>query len=285
MRIQYFEEWSLNEALEPTQDSEFQEFHNIMQQFSPKAQPAVSTYVDAFKTLQKYPKSEKEEIVEILKTNIFIEPLNLIINPDSSKKDINIASERPTGTYTKGNIPGLYDIPENTAKYVVRWFLHAGMSLDGACALAGNLWKESYFNPYQKEISGGPGRGLAQWTNTVRWTDYTSLFYPDFRVANQFTKNYDMYSLEAQLSFCVYELKTGYRGVWNTLVSSGDLSGKTMKVLKKYEIPATKDDPGEQMKRKKCAEIILGFAQRDPRIKFISNSVLIQKKTKPELFT
>ena len=53
MRIQYFEEWSLNEALEPTQDSEFQEFHNIMQQFSPKAQPAVSTYVDAFKTLQK----------------------------------------------------------------------------------------------------------------------------------------------------------------------------------------------------------------------------------------
>lgn len=285
MRIQYFEEWSLNETLKPTQDSEFQEFHNIMQQFSPQAQPAVSTYVDAFKTLQRYPKSEKEEIVEILRSNVFIEPLNLIINPDSAKKDINVLSELPTESYTKRNIPGIFEIPENLSKYVVRWFLHAGMSFEGACALAGNLWKESYFNPYQKEISGGPGRGLAQWTDTVRWTDYTGSFFPSFKASNQLTKSYNIFSIEAQLSFCVYELKTGFRGVWNTLLTTGDLIGKTMKVLKKYEIPATKDDPDEQQKRLKCAEIIMSYAQRDPRTRFISNSVLIQKKTKPELFT
>jgi hypothetical protein len=282
MNIKNYNQWLLNEE---KQNKEFEEFHNIMKMAEPKAPAAVSTYVDAFKTLQRYTKSEKEEILDILSSNIFIEPLKLIINPESVKKDIDYVSELPNESYTKYNHPNIYDIPTNTAKYFVRWFLHAGMSLEGACALSGNLWRESYFNPYQKEMSGGPGRGLAQWTNTVRWTTYTSTFFPSFRASNKLVSSYDLYDLESQLSFVVYELKNNYRGIWRTLLTPGDLYGKAMKVLKKYEVPATKDDPTEEKLRYDLGQKIMNIVQGDNRLKFIANSVEIQKQTKPQLFT
>lgn len=280
MKILSFQQWVINESA----DKEFDEFHKIMKMAEPKAPPAVSTYTDSFKTLQRFEKSEKEEILDILKSNIFIEPLNLIINPNSARKDINYVSEMPNDSYTKENQPGLYDIPVNTAKYFVRWFLHAGLSLEGACAMAGNLWKESYFNPKQRQIEGGPGRGLAQWTEGERWTTYSTIFYPSFRSANQLLTTYDMLDLEPQLSFVIYELKNSYRGIWNELKSPGDLHSKTMRVLKKYEAPATKNDPDEQNKRYKCANIIMNIAQSDNRLKYIANSVDIQKQQNPSHF-
>ena len=280
MKILSFEQWVMNESA----DKEFDEFHNIMKMAEPKAPPAVSTYTDAFKTLQRYQKSEKEEILDILKSNIFIEPLNLIINPNSARKDINYTSEMPSDTYTKGNRPGLYEIPVNTAKYFVRWFLHAGMSLEGACAVAGNLWKESLFNPKQKQINGGPGRGLAQWTEGDRWTTYTSSFYPSFRTANQMLTSYDVLDVEPQLSFVLYELKNNYKGIWEALKTSGDLYGKTIKVLKKYEAPAAKNSPVEQNERYDLAKRIMDIAQSDQRLKYIANSVEIQKQQNPSHF-
>lgn len=281
MKVLYFQDWCINES----EDKKFKEFHDIMKLAQPKAPAAVSTYVDAFKTIQRLEKTEQEEITDILKSNIFIEPLNLIINPESAKRDIDYISELPSQSYDKNNVPNLYSIPTNTAKFFVRWFLHAGMSLEGACAMSGNLWKESFFNPYQKELSGGPGRGLAQWTDGHRWSTYVSSFFPSFRSANQLLSSYDLYDLESQLSYVVYELKNSYRGVWNTLKSPGDLYGKTMKVLKKFEVPATKDSPKEQNLRYDLAKQIMDIVQSDKRLKFIDTSVKIQKETNPDLFS
>jgi hypothetical protein len=87
------------------------------------------------------------------------------------------------------------------------------------------------------------------------------------------------------LSYVVYELKNSYRGVWNTLKSPGDLYGKTMKVLKKFEVPATKDSPKEQNLRYDLAKQIMDIVQSDKRLKFIDTSVKIQKETNPDLFS
>jgi hypothetical protein len=211
--------------------------------------------------------------------------LNLVINPNSAKKNISYESVIPRESYDSNNRPNINDISEDLSIFIVRWFLHAGISLEGACALAGNLWRESYFNPHQKQIGGGPGRGLAQWSVGDRWDTFTNSFYPTFQSSNPKLSSYSKNSLESQLSFIIYELKNNYRGVWNNLLTTGDLWGKTMSVLKKYEVPAKRNDPEEQQIRYEMASDIMNIVQNDDRLKFIADSVKIQKENKPQLFT
>lgn len=177
--------------------------------------------------------------------------------------------------------PDLSDIPEDSAKFAVRWFVSHGLSLEGASALTANLWKESFLNPTQLQISGknkfGPGVGLAQWTDSTltndkeddgrqRWDRYKNEFFPSLKTSHPFWKDYNMFDAEPQLSYIIHELENYYKGVWRELTSPGSIRSKSNAVLKRYEVARTRDDPEEQNFRTNLAEKIYTMVKSDKKL-------------------
>lgn len=207
-------------------------------------------------------------------------------NGSSSKY---VPPEYPKAPYNKRNQPDLNDIPESLARFILRWFVSSGMSLEGASATAGNIWRESFFNPTQLQIvSGkpsGPGRGLAQWTDSTltkrtaddgkqRWDHYEKKFFPVLKNSHEFWKNSKPSDLEPQLAYIIYEMKEDFPGVWRNMESEGSVSQKTIDVLKKYEISKDRDNKEEQNFRSKLAEEIYKIGKKDKKI----NDMIAKRK-------
>jgi hypothetical protein len=175
--------------------------------------------------------------------------------------------------------PDLFSIPKDLTQFTVKWLVGAGMSLEGAAAMTGNLWRESYLNPSQKQLDSsgapkGPGSGVAQWTDstltrnqsdngTGRWDTYETEFFPKLKGYGDYWKDHGLEDLEPQLAFIIYELKEFFPGVWNALRSKGSIRDKTIMVLKKYEVARDRDDPEEQNLRVNFAEKIYNIAKQD----------------------
>lgn len=77
------------------------------------------------------------------------------------------------------------------------YFIAKGLTPIQSAGIIGNLRQESGMNPKSKQLNGGPGRGLAQWTVTERWVDLQA-----------FAKNkkQDPLSLNLQLDFIWHEM-------------------------------------------------------------------------------
>ena len=60
--------------------------------------------------------------------------------------------------------------------------------------------------------------------------------------------NYEHDSVDGQIAFCVHELKTSYRRIWDRLITENDLTELTKLVLLKYEIPFTEIETQEERK-------------------------------------
>lgn len=206
----------------------------------------------------------------------------LFSSEEEPKKAKSFTPPYPKTPYGQGDQPDLYSIPEDLAKFIVRWFVSSGMSLEGAAATAGNLWRESYFNPTQLQIvSGkpmGPGRGLAQWTDSTltkkptddgrqRWDQYNDEFFPMLKRSHTFWKDSKINDLEPQLAYIVYEMREKFPGVWRNMSSPGSVSQKAVDVLRKYEISKDRDKKEEQNFRSNLAERIYKIASGDKMLK------------------
>lgn len=118
-----------------------------------------------------------------------------------------------------------------------------GMTDVGASGIMGNLYVESGYDPKRKQNGGGPGRGLAQWTNTDRWQDA-------IRFASQ--NNLDVWTIQAQVKFIKHELSrtwestnmvnniTTYGGQkkttgWESFKTITNVDNATMAFLRVYE--------------------------------------------------
>lgn len=208
---------------------------------------------------------------------------DLFSSEEEPKKPQSFTPPYPKMPYGKTDQPDLYAIPEDLAKFIVRWFVSSGMSLEGAAATAGNLWRESYFNPTQLQISTsgspkGPGRGLAQWTDSTltkkptddgrqRWDHYSDEFFPALKRSHVFWKDSKVDDLEPQLAYVVHEMREKFPGVWRNMTSPGSVSQKAIDVLKKYEISKDRDKKEEQNFRSNLAERIYKIASTDKMLK------------------
>jgi hypothetical protein len=287
MRIKLFEEWILEGTKKSPEDRDlFKEIQIFLNTIESPAAVNISNKANAIYTeFDRLNAKQRYDAKEALKTSHYLKDVDLMVNPFLCALDLRYYSELPTYSYTKENRPKLTELPEDTVKVCVRWFVHAGISLEGACALVGNLWRESYLNPHQKQINGGPGRGLAQWSLDDRWSTYINNFFPKFKSSHTMLRNINQYHIEPQLAFVLYELKNDYRNVYNSLLSPGDLDGKTIKVLKEYEVARDKDKAEEQNTRIGLAKKAFAIASNDSKIPVISNIVQILKNADRNLFS
>jgi hypothetical protein len=185
-------------------------------------------------------------------------------------------------SYEGRNRPDLNNMPEELVKFMIKWFLYSGMSLEGAAATIGNLWRESYLNPAQVQLSDegkltGPGRGLAQWTDTtmtstkkddglMRWDIYKNEFFPMLKRSNPFWASHKLEDLEPQLAYIVFELRKHYARVWREMETRGSVSSKAILFMKVYEVSANRDEKPEQNLRSNLAEKAYMIGKGDKEI-------------------
>ncbi len=278
MKVKHFEEW-----LVESNDRDLKRFAKDLK-FEPmqKDKTAVIDDEDLFGSWEL---RKKDEANQIQSTNIHIQPLKIVVNPDSSAKDINYKSSVPTASYGKGKKPpSLQNLPTDVVKFATRWFMHGGLSKEGAAAVVANLWRESYLNPIQRQIGGGPGRGIAQWDNGgERWNNFTGNFLPKFKSSDNKLSGFDASDLEAQLGFVLYELKSKHKSLYTRLKTPGSMRIKTVDVLQEYEIARDRDKPEEQQVRYDIArDIYYNVISQDPWANTIAEVVTELKKSKKE---
>jgi hypothetical protein len=111
------------------------------------------------------------------------------------------------------NIPG----SDNQQK-AFNYFVDAENLSDlQSAAIVGNLMQESGVNPKSNQ-AGGPGMGIAQWSNPGRWSDLLAY-------AKQ--NDLDEFSLATQLKFMSVELHGGYSSVLAKLKQQTDVGDAT----------------------------------------------------------
>lgn len=286
MSIYSFEDWELNEAKKKKKkDSYSTKLMNTIKKLMVVKQPAVSTevIVDKFKYLD-FKKAENDQLNQkelermkdvnsFLKTFRYVWGLNILVNPTIAKKDLNFNNQIPSAAYDYNNLPNLWKLPVDLTKYIVRFFMAAGLSKSGAIALAANYWKESRFNPAQDQIGGGPGYGLAQWDLKDRWNKFVNNFLSPFVSSNPEFSRSHKHDLDAQLAYTIYELKVRYNPVYLELMKPGRIEDKVILIMQKYEICKLRNDPGEQQERSSIAGIISNIVRGDHWIDIIQSSI------------
>ena len=86
---------------------------------------------------------------------------------------------------------------------ILHYLTRNGLTPIAAAGVVGNLQQESSLNPSSVQ-AGGPGRGIAQWSQGGRW---------DTLVAWAQGKGLAPTSLNAQLQFLIHEAQTSYPGL------------------------------------------------------------------------
>ena len=124
----------------------------------------------------------------------------------------------------------------NSERKAYEYFIEQGMTREGAIAVMANIRAESGFDPNAVNEIGA--YGMVQWleprtTNLKKWCR---------------DNNYKYDSVEGQIAFCVHELKTSYRRIWDRLITENDLTELTKLVLLKYETPFTEIETQEERK-------------------------------------
>jgi hypothetical protein len=66
-------------------------------------------------------------------------------------------------------IPYKVTAPNDSAKQAFNYYLSKGVAPHVAAGIVGNLYQESGVDANRKQNDGGPGRGVAQWTENGRW--------------------------------------------------------------------------------------------------------------------
>jgi uncharacterized protein (TIGR03382 family) len=110
------------------------------------------------------------------------------------------------------------------------FFVSKGLTTFQAAGIVGNLDQESGVNPNSVQ-SGGPGRGIAQWSVGGRWDTSAG----DNATAYAAQQGENVHSLNLQLEFIWYELTTHGYG-YNELRATTNVTDATIVFMQKYEI-------------------------------------------------
>ena len=102
------------------------------------------------------------------------------------------AEDEPTGSPTL--------VGNTNAEKVFRYLVDKeGFTPEAAAGVIGNLMQESGVNPKSRQLGGGPGRGIMQWTESERWASLSAW-------ANNSGK--DPWALETQVEWMIKEMKS-----------------------------------------------------------------------------
>jgi hypothetical protein len=111
------------------------------------------------------------------------------------------------------------------------FFVHKGLKSWQAAAIVGNLQQESDVEPTIAQYGGGPGRGIAQWSEGGRWNADR-----DDNVAWYAAREHQSeWSLNLQLEFIWYELETFPSYGLGTLRSAGNVTTATVAFQNDFE--------------------------------------------------
>jgi hypothetical protein len=123
-------------------------------------------------------------------------------------------------------------------KTAYEFFVARGLKDFQAAGIVGNLQQESGVDPTIAQYGGGPGRGIAQWSEGGRW----NADYRDNVVWYAGTRGQSPWSLNLQLEFIWYELTTdSYYGLGH-LRASTDVTSATIAFQDYYEGCGTCDE-------------------------------------------
>jgi murein DD-endopeptidase MepM/ murein hydrolase activator NlpD len=152
--------------------------------------------------------------------------------------------ETDTGCGTDSSASNLDFSGNNNIQIAFNFFVSQGLTTQASAALVGNFQDESGVNP-RSDQAGGPGRGIAQWSEGGRWDSLVSW-------ANSQQK--DPLLLETQLEYVMVELNGDYRSVLDRIKNSRDIPEAVHVIVYDYEAPA--DKPGETADRIPIAQQI-----------------------------
>jgi hypothetical protein len=130
---------------------------------------------------------------------------------------------------TVGSSEAAYSESANE-KTAFNFFVSKGLTKDQAAGIVGNLIQESDVDPTIEQYGGGPGRGIAQWSEGGRWNadhDDNVLWYAD-------KEGQSPDSLMLQLNFIWYELTEKGYGL-DTLRRAGSVSAATVDFQTDFE--------------------------------------------------
>ncbi|MDE5833939.1 MAG: hypothetical protein K2H26_00300 [Ruminococcus sp.] len=118
----------------------------------------------------------------------------------------------PAQTYSS-NV--MYGFMNYNQQYIYSHFVHKGMPVESAIAIASNAFDESNCNTYTYNIdtNGLPSYGICQWNGERYNSLYTWCSY----------NGYDYTSLDGQLAYLDYELANGYYYVYSQLMAGGSV--------------------------------------------------------------
>lgn len=117
------------------------------------------------------------------------------------------------------------------AKTAYNYFVQKGLKNYQAAGIVGNLMQESSVNPKAVEYGGGPGRGIAQWSNGGRWNKGANSLVS---YANK--RGISAYALTTQLDFIWYEMTVVGGYGYSELVATKNVTDATIVFQNKYEI-------------------------------------------------
>jgi len=113
------------------------------------------------------------------------------------------------------------------------YFVGKGLTPFQAAGIVGNLDQESGVNPNSVQ-SGGPGRGIAQWSVGGRWDTSAG----DNAVAYAAQHNLGVHTLQLQLDFIWFELTTHGYG-FTQLKATTNVTDATVEFMTRFEICGT----------------------------------------------
>ena len=125
---------------------------------------------------------------------------------------------------------------KGSPEYIMNRLEDGGLTPTAAVGIVANLKAESNLDPAIKQLSGGPGRGLAQWEKGGRYdTDPINLV----KFAKKKGTNWS--DLDTQIDFILHEMDRHpeYKKVKDMLNKSGSVEDATLIFLKKYEKAGT----------------------------------------------
>jgi len=116
----------------------------------------------------------------------------------------------------------------NNVNYAYSFFINQGMSRNAAAGIVGNLKAESGVDP-NADQAGGPGMGIAQWSEGERW---------DSLVGWAANKGLNPRSLDTQLRYIMFELRSYYPNLLANLRGNISLGSATSLFMTEFERPA-----------------------------------------------
>lgn len=152
-------------------------------------------------------------------------------------------------------------------EYMYRRFRKAGMTVEGACAVLGQIQHESRFKPTNAEDSKGVNddvytRQVDDWIISKQQFMYDSIGYgyAQWTFYDRKGKMYDFHwargksigDSDTQIAFLIWEMQHDFPVQWRLVTNSHDLADISWELLDKWENPQDKDI--QKPRRLKSAE-------------------------------